>query len=679
MSVLRLSDFGGIAPAVDSSRLPDALSQRANNVVFEGAQMRALMQDLEPGAFPAPPRSFGDTSKDVLATLPFTDLAGEKLLLQFHADYVPGLTINACLGQINNDEHARVYFTQRDGGLRVSRDGSTTTVSAGVPLPVTTPLATGSSISPQPIANISKSDSPVVSVNLLSPHGLSTGDTVELTITKLPGATDSEAGMLELSGRRFSIVVTSPTTFTLDDVSTANSIAWDQAKVSGTFIKVVASSDVEDRIYVYTFVNVWGEESAPSEPSNVIAAADGDTITVETRTYTFPAGFAELNQVRFYRSVTGATTATRMLFVGSVAAGPTGNVSFSDNVKDAALGEELITTGHVRPHESLRGLQPMPNGFLSGFVGNSLYFSEPYLPNAWPAANIKTTDQPIVGTAVFGNTLVVATRTSVFFATGSDPASITLQRAPIDAPCVKPECMVSVGYGVVYPTYDGLVFVGEGEARNITAGIFTKQQWANVMSLAHSAAWHDGRYYLLSRITGGTQYVFELGGESTRVSTFVMKDGTLDVGISHAFTWPFTDQFTLIYTGFGTDRRIHAAHASKMLTATWKSKLFKFNGEVNFAALQVVADYALTDGAVTVSLFPAGRDVAANREGVARSWTGEEAAVPFYTVSVNSPDPVRLPASVTSREWTVTLSFDHRAGNVTELTLVESMEELKGL
>ena len=60
---------------------------------------------------------------------------------------------------------------------------------------------------------------------------------------------------------------------------------------------------MDARAYVYTYVNKWGEESAPSPPSNIIRVADGATVTVSGIPAP-PFGYG-ITEVNIYRATTG--------------------------------------------------------------------------------------------------------------------------------------------------------------------------------------------------------------------------------------------------------------------------------------------------------------------------------------------------------------------------------------
>lgn len=102
----------------------------------------------------------------------------------------------------------------------------------------------------------------------------------------------------------------------------------------------------------------------------------------------------------------------------------------------------------------------MANGVMVGFRDNEVYFSEPYLPHAWPARYRLTVDYPIVALGSFGTTIVVATEGRPFLITGSHPESMSQLELDLIEPCVSARSMASMGHGVVYASRNGLVYVG---------------------------------------------------------------------------------------------------------------------------------------------------------------------------------------------------------------------------
>ena len=118
----------------------------------------------------------------------------------------------------------------------------------------------------------------------------------------------------------------------------------------------------------------------------------------------------------------------------------------------------------------------MPNGFLAGFVHNQVWFSEPYLPHAWPTDYMLTTDSPIVGLGVYGSTLVVATTRQPYTISGTSPASMTQEKQPMSQPCVSKRSIAYDQYGVLYASAYGVVALAAGQMDVFTRPIVSQDE-----------------------------------------------------------------------------------------------------------------------------------------------------------------------------------------------------------
>ena len=155
-----------------------------------------------------------------------------------------------------------------------------------------------------------------------------------------------------------------------------------------------STAPTETRAYVYTYVSTFGtvkEESAPSPAQTVdVSTAAGTTVTVSGFSAAPTTGY-NITHRRIYRTITGATNVVYS-FVAEI---PIATTSYVDSLSVTQLGAELQTLFWTTPPTDLKGLVAMPNGILAGFVGNQVYFSEPYYPHAWPDSYALTVDYPL--------------------------------------------------------------------------------------------------------------------------------------------------------------------------------------------------------------------------------------------------------------------------------------------
>lgn len=247
--------------------------------------------------------------------------------------------------------------------------------------------------------------------------------------------------------------------------------------------------------YVYTFINEFGEESAPSDPSDTVQRNDNATTIITTPT-TVPTGTSAdygIVSKRIYRSVTGALGSI-FRFVAEI---PLEQDDYTDQVVDAQLGEELESTDWDVPPTDLRYILALPNGIMVGASGNRLCFSVQNRPHAWPVGYRLAVDSPITGLGNADTTVVVGTQTFVYTASGNSPDSYSMSKPVAPHACKSARGVAFVtGLGVVFPGPDGLMAVtGPTEVRNVTEGIYTREQWQALQPDTILGVSHDDVYF----------------------------------------------------------------------------------------------------------------------------------------------------------------------------------------
>lgn len=252
--------------------------------------------------------------------------------------------------------------------------------------------------------------------------------------------------------------------------------------------------------YVYTLINEFGEESAPSDASDTVQRNENGTTTVTTPT-TIPTGVSDeygVTTKRIYRAATGALGSV-FRFVAEI---PLGQADYVDTTADAQLGEELESTDFDLPPSDLRYILALPNGIMVGASGNRLCFSAQNRPHAWPVGYRLATDSPITGLGNADTTVVVGTQTFVYTASGNSPDSYSMSKPVAPHACVSARGIAYVtGIGVVFPGPDGLMAVtGPTEVRNVSAPFFTRDQWQDIVPAAILAFAHDDVYYFFGEL-----------------------------------------------------------------------------------------------------------------------------------------------------------------------------------
>lgn len=664
MAMIRIGRFGGIAPLHEPRQLPDPYGTQAVDVRFLGGELRPLESDVSSANLLNQPTHLMFARGDMLR---WPDQNG---------------IVHSVRSPIPEDPNQRIYWTRSGFDARpqvASQPAGEITQSRalGIPAPGAAPtvvegspttadaIGTGTSI---PITAMSNTAPITITANN---HPFRDGQRVVVSFAEFP-PDQNNVNMRELNGREFLVASVTSNTFTLRG-SDGTQLSAFSAGNAPTIRRVYADADMVSRSYVFCLVSTFGEEGPPSPPSAVQDIRFNSRVTVGvTNMPMSPINYNDINRIRIYRASAGSERAG-FFFVKEVGVSPSGGLlTFTvvdDITEDQAtiggtgsipttrvLGELLPSTSWTPPPAGLLGLVQMPNGFLCAFKGNTLYFSEPYLPHAWPDAYRKTTNTDIVGIAVFGQTLVVATTGKPYIAYGTDAASVTLQELDVDAACILGSSVCSIGSGVAYASHDGLVVIGPGgSAKNVTESLFTKAQWRARVPAVGQAAFIDRRYVMVSR-AGGQSWFLEFGDDGINFSELTAAGRALAVN-------PADD--TLHFAagpGFTTVVR-HAAGAPRTGTSRWRSAVLTLRRPADFSCAQ---------------LFASGYPVFVTmRRMVPGAPEGSPPVTPndFSQVAFTGVDPVRLPARVAAREWLI--EIDPNGNQVFEFVAAESMEELR--
>lgn len=261
--------------------------------------------------------------------------------------------------------------------------------------------------------------------------------------------------------------------------------------------------------YVYTWVSDLGEEGPPSPAttvSNKIDALYHITMTAPTSADTTNRN---LTKTRIYRTIVSAQGVPSFYFVTEL---PITTLTYDDNHAtntDAIVvnNEQLTSTAFAGPPTDLQGFTGMPNGFLAGFRFNEVWFSEPYLPHAWPPAYVIAVEGNIVGLGVYLQSLIILTEGQPYAATGNAPDTMSLDKIqPLEA-CTSRLSIVNTPNGTLYCSPNGLINITPSGAVNLSLQLITKDKWADLLHLdTVTATVISQGYYAYS---GPTQGVFQ--------------------------------------------------------------------------------------------------------------------------------------------------------------------------
>ncbi len=440
----------------------------------------------------------------------------------------------------------------------------------------------------QNIESISKYAPPRVAI---TGHGLVNGQTVEINGLVSSSGTDWEG----FNGTRAVIAYIDEDRFDLVGHDTAG---FEGSAVGGTAARTHGMDELDDNSYVVEVV----------DDTNVsLIGVDG-------------AGFYAYVDEGFLAQVAGT--------------------SFSDGIPTASLAEVIPTELYDPPNDATIGIKAHPSGFLVGFFGNTLAFSEPGAPHAWPIDYRLVTGHDIIGLGVFGNTVAIVTEGWPYLAVGSDPAAISMVELEIEQACVAKRGMVDFGAAIAYPSPDGLILIGSSGVTNATASVFNRDQWQALVPTSFVAFNWEQNYLCFYDDGAGTQRAFI-------INPFAPDAGVKYVALSATAGYKDIEE-DLLYLVVSDEIEQWNESATKLQYA-WKSRPVYTPHAVNMAAAKVTAD----DYPITVEFY---------MDNVKR-----------FTKVVTTLDAFKLPGGFKSEKFEVIIKGTHR---VSEFAMATTMREL---
>lgn len=357
------------------------------------------------------------------------------------------------------------------------------------------------------------------------------------------------------------------------------------------------------RAYLYTWVNIYGEESGPSEPVTAAGKADGTwTISGLADPTTEFIGYAAYDHKTVYRSSTSDAGTTTFFKIADV---PVSTTSYDDTLpEDELVGNLSFTNSNgTLPPVNLQGIVAMPNGFLLGWVDSDVYFSEPYKPYSWPPEYVVSTEYPIVGMGVFGQTAGIVTQGYPCMIQGITPATTALSKTNVLEPGQSRGSIVSTPDGVYYASPNGLVSLSANGVNNVTQQLITKEEWGRDFSPAYLRATRYQQGYLALRaipsVADRTAFYLDLSDLRTAVTELSEFDSAYNV---HGDVWS-----SEVFDIRGSKVEHYDPNNNTFLPFIWQSKEFVYPYPNNFAVFALWWDNAkadLTSGAAT-DIMPA--------------------------------------------------------------------------
>ena len=340
---------------------------------------------------------------------------------------------------------------------------------------------------------------------------------------------------------------------------------------------------------------------------------------------------------------------------------------FTDDFNPSNLSVILASDNYSAPPENLQGLSAINNGSLMGFVGNTLYFSEPRLPHAWPPQYAQSLEYEVVGIAALSGSVLVTTKGYPYLIQTSDPASgVSVQRIDALYPCRNSRSMVTMGYGVVWSSNDGLAVYGPATGSGIiTQALYNNDTWGVDVDPSTVIAEYYGENYFASH--AGGSFVFEQNPRSG--GSFV------DTGPTFTASW-YDPQTGKLYYVAGTLGDIYEWDdlSQPALTMEWKSKVFKTANMINLGAARVIADYSTvtsTWDAETVNWESALTNWNNADEITFKLWVDKQLT---FTTTINDLNGFRLPTGYRTDTFEVGVEGNVR---VRAIHLAETMLGLR--
>lgn len=376
--------------------------------------------------------------------------------------------------------------------------------------------------------------------------------------------------------------------------------------------------------------------------------------------------------------------------------------SYTDTLTDAQiLGDEYISAGWEPPPAGMIGMGVLPSGAHYGFVGNTLCYSEPYQPHAWPQGYRQQCDFPIIGAASYGTAVVCATAAKPYVFDGIEPSSVTGDKKEAVFPCLSKRSVISLGDGVLYASSFGLIFVNASGASVWTKDYYTRKEWEPLNPASMVCAVSESRIFIL----------YKTQESRSSIIVFYPEEG-VQSGLSMTPIELYSDPINgKLYLVFSDGVYEHNASDTKSLSYEWKSKEYELPNPVNFSVCKVDMAGFFTSADVLAAQTKLAAAIAANNATIASkqgnlggsldgaadnaiAFNGpmfpelpivpDQTSVTFdlyvngqlkFTRVVNTNEAFRLPAGYKADNVAIRLSGN--VARVRSVKMAESMTELK--
>lgn len=436
------------------------------------------------------------------------------------------------------------------------------------------------------------------------------------------------------------------------------------------------------RSYCWTYVNQYGEESAPSAPSASITGASDGTWSITglpTGVPSNPVGknYPTITGVNLYRTSTG-TAGAQFYKVGTFVYGVnTPTDPYVDPVSDstAVNNPTLISASWANPPATLDGLVTLPGGMLVGFTGNTVHFSEVNRPHTWPAGYDQSMQYDIVGLAVWQQSLMVMTSGFPFTGTGNSPSNYIFTMVRVPEPCISRGSIITDLMGTYYSSQNGLVTLNYYGMQNQTLSNMTKNIWLNRFKGANIIACRHRAQYLALKLDGS--------GSGFIIDYTEQRMGVMDVSTFSGATAIWNDEFTgdTYICAAGIVYRWDSQNTGP-LTYRWRSRQFYGPQPISLGACQIALDAGVTVPAPvpntqTLSNGDSTLVLPNGVNAVFNLYAGPDGAYKVFTRNLRQTREIfRLPSGFKAFDWQVEIIS---RVTIHSIELATTMHELTGV
>ena len=424
------------------------------------------------------------------------------------------------------------------------------------------------------------------------------------------------------------------------------------------------------RSYCFTYVNEFGEESAPNLPSEIVEGASDGTWTIiglppgQSPATTSGYNYLPATKIRLYRTVTGLQTGASFYMAGEwgINDAPTPYIDVSRDL-DIVNNLTLISSNWSNPPEGIDGLVGLPGGMLVGFTGSTIHFCEPFRPHAWVVAYDQSVLYDIVALTVWNQSLAILTSGYISAGTGNSPANYTINQTQVAEPCISRGSVVTGLSGVMYSSQNGLIVTNYFKAELATLDTMSKDMWlTSYHGTTIKAARHRAEYIAIHEEGA---FIFDMTDKQTGWILVNHLDNATSI-------WNDEEEGNT-YVMIGGEVYLWDNATMNKNTFTWRSKQFYRPAPVSIGAVHVTSSRRVDDN--TLPPDPGG----VLPDGVRvrfRIYAGSDFTLVMERDIQKPTDIFRLPSGFRAFDWQVEIIGRVR---VDSIELASTMKELQGV